>query len=143
MLYLIRGQHRNKVVVDRYVCNLIKALKLHRLSKKFLVIDFKTSLEEGSVLGFCLGDKDRADIEIARTLYGEKLSFMEQMKTIAHEMIHAKQYFRGELMYGDGGDFKWKKRNAGGYKYENQPWEKEAFRRESELFMECFPFDMM
>ena len=99
MLYLIRGQHRNKVVVDRYVCNLIKALKLHRLSKKFLVIDFKTSLEEGSVLGFCLGDKNRAYIEIARTLYGEKLSFMEQMNTIAHEMIHAKQYFRGELMY--------------------------------------------
>jgi predicted SprT family Zn-dependent metalloprotease len=107
------------------------------------VIDFKTSLEEGSVLGFCLGDKNRADIEIARTIHGEKLSFMEQMNTIAHEMVHAKQYFRGELMHGDGGDFKWKKRNAGGYKYENQPWEKEAFRREGELLAECFPYDMI
>lgn len=143
MIYEIRGKHKNKAVVDIYVRNLIKALKLHRLTKKHLVIDFKTSLDEGSALGFCLGDKDAAEIEIAKNAYAEKLSFFTQMNTIAHEMVHAKQYFRGELGYGSGSTFKWKKRNAGGYKYENQPWEKEAYRRESELFMECFPFDMM
>ena len=95
------------------------------------------------MLGLCLGDKNDAEIEIAKTAYGEKLSFFAQMSTIAHEMVHAKQYFRGELGYGSGGTFKWKKRNAGAYKYENQPWEKEAIRRGSELFMECFPFDMI
>ena len=26
-----------------------------------------------------------------------------------------------------------------GWKYENQPWEKEAYKLEKELFMECFP----
>ena len=58
--------------------------------------------------------------------------------TLAHEMVHVKQYFRKEL---DGSNcrFKWKGRNADGYKYENQPWEREAFRREADLYQKCWP----
>jgi hypothetical protein len=70
------------------------------------------------------------------------MTFLEQMQTLAHELVHVKQYFRKELTYANTGEFCWKKRNAGGYKYENQPWEKEAFRMEKELFLECFPFHM-
>ena len=66
------------------------------------------------------------------------LSIKDIGLTLAHEMVHVKQYFRKEL---DGSNcrFKWKGRNADGYKYENQPWEREAFRRESDLYQKCWP----
>jgi len=141
MEYYILGRHKNKLVVDHYVAMVIKALKLHRLTKRSIIIDFKTSLDD-EALGLCFGVKDVAQVSIARKSNGVSQTFLEQMQTLAHELVHVKQYMRGELGYNQHGDFKWKKRNAGGYKYENQPWEKEAVRLEKILFIECFPFDM-
>ena len=141
MEYYILGRHKNKLVVDHYVAMVIKALKLHRLWKRSIIIDFKTSLDD-EALGLCFGVKDVAKVEIAKKSSGSNQTFLEQMHTLAHELVHVKQYMRGELGYNQQGDFKWKKRNAGGYKYENQPWEKEAVRLEKILFIECFPFDM-
>jgi hypothetical protein len=141
MEYYILGRHKNKLVVDHYVAMVIKALKLHRLTKRSIIIDFKTSLDD-EALGLCFGVKDVAQVSIARKSNGVSQTFLEQMQTLAHELVHVKQYMRGELGYNQHGDFKWKKRNAGGYKYENQPWEKEAERLEKILFIECFPFDM-
>jgi len=141
MLYFITGKYKNTKVVDLYVNRLIESLKLNRLSKRSLIIDFKTSLEDES-LGSCFGEKDVAHVSIAKTSFGANQTFLEQMLTLAHELVHVKQYMRGELRYNQQGDFQWKKRNAGGYKYENQPWEKEAVKLEKKLFVECFPFDM-
>ena len=61
------------------------------------------------------------------------------MQALAHEMVHARQFLRGQLT-AEGG-FAWKGRKADGYDYMNQPWEKEAYRLERELFLDCFPFD--
>jgi hypothetical protein len=143
MVYHIKGRHKFGDVVDVYVCNHLKHLKLHRLSKNSLVIKFVGSLHEGTVLGQCEGDKIEATVYIARSLETGKVSFMEQMFSLSHEMVHVKQYFRGELSNPDDSEWKWKKRKADGYKYENQPWEKEASRLETELFLKCFPFEMI
>ena len=53
------------------------------------------------------------------------------MQTLAHELVHAKQYLRGELC---GYSMRRKGRKPRNYKYENAPWEKEAYRLEEELF---------
>ena len=55
------------------------------------------------------------------------------MQTLAHEMVHAKQFLRKEL---DGN--LWKKRNYDNVKYDDQPWEKEANRLEERLYKRCF-----
>jgi hypothetical protein len=57
------------------------------------------------------------------------------MQTLAHEMVHAKQYIRGEL---NGYNQSWKGRKPRNYKYENAPWEKEAYGREEELYQKCW-----
>ena len=54
MEYFILGRHKNKLVVDVYVTRIIKSLKLHRLSKRSIIIDFKTSLDD-EALGLCFG----------------------------------------------------------------------------------------
>jgi hypothetical protein len=139
--YNINGRCRNQEAVHIYVCNIFKALKIHRLSTKNIDIEFKGKLEDDAQ-GFCTGDKTQASIQIARKSSGRNMSFMIQMQTLAHELTHAKQFLRGELDYDDNGDFTWKNRSGKGYKYKNQPWEKEADKQEKALFLECFPFEL-
>lgn len=139
--YSISGRCRNEKVVDIYVCNLLKALKINRLSSKNIDIEFKGKLD-GSAQGFCIGDKSQVVIQIAKSSSGRNMSFLIQMQTLAHELTHAKQFLRGELGYDEDGEFTWKNKSANGYKYKNQPWEKEADKQEKALFLECFPFHL-
>ena len=136
---MIEGQHRNKIKVEMYIDRLIRELKLNRLSSKVIFINFVTRLEN-EAQGLCYGynNPDSVDLQIARTSDGQKIDFDEMMRTIAHEMVHAKQWFRGELGSTGKGQWLWKGRNAGGWKYENQPWEKEAYRLEQELYKKCW-----
>lgn len=133
-MYFVSGRHAKKDLVDQYIRNLMKQLNIHRFTKRELMIEFKSVLEDEAD-GLCLGDTKEAVISIAT----KNKSFMRQMQAIAHEMVHARQFFRGQLTC-DGG-FAWKGRKADGFHYKNQPWEKEAYKLERELFLDCFPFD--
>ena len=137
--YSVSGKYKNQEAVHIYICNIFKALKIDRLSTKNVDIEFTSKLDEDA-LGFCIGDKSEASIQIAKKSFDQKLSFLAQMQTLAHELTHAKQFLRGELGYDDNGSFTWKNRLGKGYKYKNQPWEKEAEKYEKLLFLEFFPF---
>jgi len=136
MQYFIEGQIKNRAVVDCFVQKLIKELGMNRLRNPYIDIKFVNKLD---AFGLCDGDRDFARIEVAKKcpVTGRKLGFIEMMQTLAHEMVHARQFIRGQLNNENG--WAWKGRNANGFDYENQPWEKEAYRLEKELFMECFP----
>ena len=134
MNVFIEGRHKNKAVVEKYVDNLCRALKINRL-QRLLTIRFKGTLD-GHAQGLCLGDHDYAEIEIGT----KGQTFMRQMQALAHEMVHAKQFLRDELV--SEGVWKWKGRKADNYEYQNQPWEKEAYKMERDLFLDFFPFDM-
>ena len=55
-----------------------------------------------------------------------KYSFDQILTWLAHEMVHLKQFVRGELC-----DYA-----TGRVHYDDQPWEKEAYRLESKLYEE-------
>jgi hypothetical protein len=133
MYITFEGRVKNQAVVEKYVDNLCKALKINRLGR-LLTIKFQSVLDNDAQ-GLCEGDKDYADISIAK----KGQTFLVQMQALAHEMVHARQFLRGQL--SQEGAWKWKGRNADNYAYANQPWEKEAYRLERELFLDCFPFD--
>lgn len=70
------------------------------------------------------------------------LSKQEMLETVAHEMVHVKQYARGELKdfarsiklcKWKGEKMEWEKMN-----YYDQPWEIEAHGRERGLFIRWF-----
>jgi hypothetical protein len=135
----IEGSVKNKELTWVYTAALMKALKIDRFNQRSVTITFKNDI--GGAEGLCEGDKDYADIQIAKKcpITGRKLGYIEMMKTLAHEMVHARQFLRGQLTC-DGG-FAWKGRKADGFEYMNQPWEKEAYRLEDELFIKVFPFE--
>jgi hypothetical protein len=56
--------------------------------------------------------------------------------SLAHEMVHVKQYVTGEIRDVGGKNVVWKgkKHVCDGYTYWDQPWEIEAYGREKGLF---------
>ena len=53
---------------------------------------------------------------------------------LGHEFVHLKQFVRGELCDYETGRVQWKSRTYGKVHYDDQPWEKEAYRLEGELY---------
>lgn len=132
-MYLIEGRPKNRAIVELYVRNIMKELKIHRFTRKIVNIEFKRKLDNDAQ-GLCTGDK-----EVALVSINKSLPFLRQMIALAHEMVHAKQFLRGEL---NGDDLKWKWMGTEVVaSYESQPWEIEAYLFEKHLFLECFPFD--
>ena len=132
----ITGRIKGKAKVEQYVESLAKELGIGRMWSKVIFIRFKTKLDNESQ-GLCWGCKNEgyAEINIARTSNGDVIPYEMLMQTLAHEMVHAKQYIRGEL---NGYNQSWKGRKPRNYKYENAPWEKEAYGREEELYQKCW-----
>ena len=65
-----------------------------------------------------------------------KYSFDQILTWLAHEMVHLKQFVRGELCDYETGRVQWKTRSFGRVHYDDQPWEKEAYRLEGKLYEE-------
>jgi|TARA_E500000178_G_scaffold342746_1_gene388426 spermidine/putrescine-binding protein len=124
---IIHSNIKNKETVYKFVNNLQKELNIHRLNR-FIEIRFLKKLEE-EALGYCWGDHEHVEIEICRDQ-----SWKDQMITLAHEMVHAKQFLRKELV-GD----KWKKRNYSKCQYDRQPWEISAYLMQDKLYNLCYP----
>ena len=139
MILEIEGRVKNKTVVYEYVDRLIHKLGLGRRYASELNIKFTSKLE-GECEGLCAGGSRWADVEIARTCNGEKQTFFEMMLTLAHEMIHVKQYMKGEM--SDDPKALWHGRNHDNTPYTKQPWEVEAHKDEYELFAKTFPFEL-
>ena len=142
-IFILNGQvkGKNTGLIDTYLANISKSLGINRMSSKFIEINFVT--DQKGQLGNAWGcnKEGYAEINIARKCEGTKVKFTEMMQTLAHEMVHVKQYFRKELE-DSGCKFKWKGRNADGYQYGNQPWELEAFKREEQLYNDCWPYEL-
>ena len=67
-----------------------------------------------------------------------QLSPKEQGVTIAHEMIHVKQFRRGELQPTSRTGYRWKQHHyhkVAHQAYHTRAWEKEAFRLEKKLYL--------
>ena len=50
---------------------------------------YKTRLEE-EAFGICWGDRRECEIHIGSQTFGEKISREDKLKTIAHELTHAR-----------------------------------------------------
>ena len=132
-MYMIEGRPKNRAIVEKYVDNMMVALNMHRFTARAVNIEFKKTLDNDAQ-GLCSGDKEVALISINKSL-----PFLRQMQALAHEMVHAKQFLRGELGHVKN-ELSWKGKVAK-VAYMDAPWEIEAYKLERDLFLDCFPFD--
>jgi len=93
---------------------------------------------DNNIAGDCYGDRDEVFINIAKNSYGYKYSFSEQILTLCHELVHAKQFLTGELD-GSSKGVVWKGVDFSLIRQlSKQPWEQEAFRLENTLYDKYF-----
>jgi hypothetical protein len=104
-----------------------------------LDITVKLTGLKGEAYGYCLSNEDETtdrprtfELEIERGLQLRRL-----LETVAHEMVHVKQYARGELYQGVRiAKHRWQgKWVSNSIDYWEQPWEIEAHGREAGLFI--------
>ena len=124
-------------LVVEYAENVLEHFFRGRLKRN---VDVNIVLEHhlaGGCAGFCTGSKSEITIEIARNLKRsgevEHLSLSYMLRTLAHELVHAKQFIRGEI---NGLNEIYNKDRIDYCKapYNTLPWEHEAFMMEDFLY---------
>jgi len=109
------------------------AKKLNILESNYVLIIYTDAgIKSEGANGFALRtDKRQAQIG----LYS-RLSGLQMLCTLAHEMVHIKQFVRGHYKSEKSRNGKFKKFWLGEQvlaKYEKQPWEVEAYKRQDDL----------
>ena len=80
----------------------------------------------------CSGDYRSAEIILCRyDENGNRFSLDEMMLNLAHELVHAKQYFKRELSPVRQ---TWKGKDHSKTSYARAPWEREAYGKEIKIY---------
>ena len=127
MITVIGGKPKQRKYVESMVYFCIDTL-MPRM--RTLEIEVKLCAPKGA-MGYCLEtDNNRTfEIEVDRTL-----SYRKMLETVAHEMVHVKQYARREL-HPSNNTWMGKTYNPEKTSYWDLPWEIEAHGREVGLFV--------
>ena len=122
-----QGRVKNRKRYEEFACNVVNELLPRPFKREIdIVVHFTKTIEE---MGLChLEDTDLIGIQI-----NTKQSAGEIAQTLAHELVHAKQFIRKEL---NGDMTRWKKNHIPEdvmIPYRSQPWEVEAYEMEGWL----------
>ena len=130
MMHLsITGRIQKKKAVETFIFNALKHL-MPRLQRN-VDIDVRIVTQcDNENYALCWGDKNSAEIELARGSGDIKFTLDEMVLNLAHELVHAKQFIKGELHPTLN---KWKSLDYYDVAYSRQPWEKEAYLLEDKL----------
>lgn len=134
----IVGKVEHKRYLKRYAKDILRHFFKDRI-KRTIPVEIKIVDYLDGDWGQCYGTRSQVTIELARSVKGKKnrkrRTRQEQLiETLAHELIHAKQFIRGEINQrnliwrGQRGPYDCRR-----LAYRKTPWEKEAFGQEKEL----------
>ena len=106
-----------------------KDFLMPRIQNITIAVELVNNLaEKEGAEGWCMDEGER---EFTITINASQ-ELDDILETIAHEMVHVKQYARGEhAQLMTRGVYRWKKEYFPlDYPYKKQPWEKEAYKLE-------------
>lgn len=128
----INGRIAKKDRIEKYIQSALFEMmpRLRRIVD--VELNVVTKCDEDNY-ALCWGDKNEVEIELARTSGKKKFTHDEMMLNLAHEIVHAKQFIKGEL---HPTLHKWKKfkKDYAKTPYFKTPWEKEAYLMEDKIF---------
>ena len=142
--FIINGT-RNQKLID-FIESVYYQLGLNQYEDCLFELDFLPKCAGGAG-GYCDGDDEYIQIEIARSDLQGRIRMDDLKINIAHEMIHAQQIASGRLINKGfvlvedpirGNKFMaakqiWEGKEYVGCKYDEQPWEKEAYSLEKKV----------
>jgi hypothetical protein len=146
-----KPQHQS--LINEFVNNMIEYFDIDDSEADIDIV--LTNRCDGDAGGYCHGDDEQIEIELATHVQDYQIPFDRLMINLAHEMVHAKQLIKRELCdkgvvgvtntpekIGLSMKQIWKGEAFIDCPYWQQPWEKEAYSMEKEVFKACFPIGM-
>ena len=140
LLLAFKGRIKNRNHYETFAEDVVNELFPREFKRDIVVgIQFKNVVEDGLFGQAIEHDADEYLVEVGKVVNEGELRAVEPREiaaTIAHELVHIKQYIRRELTQGAT---VWKGQKipvgprGGTIRYRDQPWEKEAFKREIEF----------
>jgi len=130
ILTVTGGTKRQRELVED-MAHFCKKMLMPRMQD--LEISIKLKDLKGDAYGYCLHVDDREfEVELHSRIKQRRL-----LETVAHEMVHVKQYARGELYESTAqGKHRWQGKWLNkDPEYWDRPWEIEAHGREIGLFV--------
>lgn len=134
----ITGKIPHKHYIRHYVNDILHHYFKNRV-KRLISININIVEWLDGDQGRCIGTQDCVNIQLATVIGGNKNrkrrpKIDQLLETLAHELVHAKQYLRGEI---NQRDLVWRG-SMGPYDckcvtYRRTPWEKEAYNQEKNL----------
>jgi hypothetical protein len=118
-----------KRYVELLMPRLIKELKLEN-SRKFVLVEIAKNAVDDKAYGATTNLPGLDSFVIA--LKPQKWNDLGS--TLAHEMVHVKQFAKGQLQVKNGVRYWCGKKYTKRTKYMDQPWELEAFARQEIVF---------
>ena len=120
------------------ICHYMVRELLPRIRNLTIYVDFQKNLEEtDGMMAYAMDLNDRCfEIGVDKELI-TKYGYREFITALCHEMVHVKQYLRGELKYLRGKEL-WKGRDCTDMEYMEQPWEKEAYKLQEKLALKIW-----
>jgi hypothetical protein len=129
MEYKVRSRSpKMKHYVESLMPGLIKQLKLER-SRSFVLVEIARGISPGAY-----GSTTNLPGLDSYVIALQPQKWAELGSTLAHEMVHVKQFAKGHFQINDGKYFWMGKRVTKRVKYLDQPWEVEAFSKQEILF---------
>ena len=134
----IHGKIPHKRYIKKYVRDILHHFFKDRV-RRSIPIKIKICDYLDGDQGLCAGTRNYVEIELATVIRGKKNrkrrpKLDQILETLAHELIHAKQFLRGEINQrnliwrGRYGPYDCKRLT-----YRRTPWEREAYSQEKEL----------
>jgi len=131
---VIGGKKDRKELAQRVIAWYLDTV-MPRMKTLDITVNLTKCMEKGAY-GYCMVGENNREFEIE---IDKNLRLYDFVSTLCHELTHLKQYARGEMKQLDDGRTRWKKViYSENTSYEDSPWEKEAFRVEKQLAMQCF-----
>jgi hypothetical protein len=96
-------------------------------------ITLKKSVED-NCYGWCHGNCQTVEVYIATHILGTPISRENRLLTVAHELVHARQFLRKELYDSTSGKTIWRGTEYIRSREEQEPWETEAFHLQQVVY---------
>ena len=129
MEFKVQGRSKAlKKYVELLMPGIIKQLKLEK-SKKFVLVEISRDIEPGA-----FGSTTNLPGLDSYVIVLKPQKWTDLGSTLAHEMVHVKQFAKGQLQVKNGMRYWCGKKYTKRTKYIEQPWEQEAFARQEIIF---------
>ena len=128
-----KGYQKEKELMMSLAYHCVKKLMPRKRNLEIDILQIKNLQTESGDLASCIDTEDLNTFEIQ---LDKGMSLRKKLLSLAHEMVHVKQFTRKELQHSDSINkqlWRGKKYNTKN-RYYDLPWEIEAYGREFGLF---------